>query len=204
LSMARHHSPWGKQTRQRVALEAARIMSEEHLNDFSRARQKAAERLGITTRNDMPTNQEIEFELRSYRSIFSDESVTNNLVSQRQAALEAMKFFRTFKPRLVGSVLDGTAGVHDAVQLHLFSDLPEDFILFLMENSVDFDQRDETVRYKSGKTQTVPCFYFHAGDTPFQIFVFPMLDIRQAPLSSVSGSSMKRAGIDEVRSLITD
>ena len=179
-------------------------MSEEHLNDFSRARQKAADRLGITTRNDMPSNQEIEFELRSYRSIFSDENETNSLSSQSQAALEAMKFFRTFKPRLVGSVLDGTAGVHDAVQLHLFSDLPEDLILFLMENSVDFDQRDETVRYKSGKTQTVPCFYFHAGDTPFQVFVFPLLDIRQAPLSKVSGSSMKRAGIDEVRSLIAD
>lgn len=202
--MARHHSPWGKQTRQRVALEAARIMSEEHLNDFSRARQKAAERLGITTRNDMPTNQEIEFELRSYRSIFSNESATNGLLSQRQAALEAMKFFETFKPRLVGSVLDGTADVHDAVQLHLFSNLPEDFILFLMENSVDFDQRDETVRYKSGKTQTVPCFYFRAGDIPFHIFVFPLLDIRQAPLSNVSGSALKRAGIEEVRSLLSE
>ena len=202
--MARHHSPWGKQTRQRVALEAARIMSEEHLNDFSRARHKAAERLGITVRNDMPSNQEIELELRSYRSIFSDENASSSLLSLRQAALEAMRFFEPFKPRLVGSVLDGTAGVHDTVQLHLFSDLPEDVVVFLMEKGVDFDQRDESVRYKSGKTQTVPCFYFHAGETPFQVFLFPLLDIRQAPLSSVSGLPMKRAGIDEVRSLIAE
>jgi hypothetical protein len=201
--MARSHSPWGKNTRQRVALEAARIMSEEHISDFSKAKRKAADRLGITTRNDMPTNQEIDFELRAYRSIFDDQNANENLLSQRNAAVEAMKFFDKFRPRLVGAVLDGTANIHEPVQLHLFSDLPDDVVFFLMEKGIEFDQDEKNFRYKSGKTQNVPCICFHAGDIAVELMIFSAIDIRQAPLSHVNGQIMKRADIETVKSLIT-
>ena len=199
--MARHQNPWGKQTRQRIAVEAARIMAEEQLSDFAKARRKAAERLGLTLRNDMPTNQEIEVELRSYRALFTKASTQSSLRKQRDAALEAMQFFARFKPRLVGSVLDGTASAYEPVRLHLFSDLLEDVVLFFMEKGIEFDQSEVKVRYKSGVVQHVPVLEFQAGDIPFELLIFSATDIRQAPLCSVSGEVMKRADAEALKTI---
>lgn len=201
--MSKHHSPWGKQTRQRVALEAARIMSEEHLSDFSKAKRKAADRLGITARQDMPTNQEIEQELIAYRSMFSHDETHENLKRQRESALDAMQYLSRFKPRLVGRVLEGSAGLHETVELHLFSDLPDDIVFFLMDRGIEFEQGEERVRYKSGNKQDIPCIRFYAGDIPFKLMIFSAIDIRQAPLSNISGQPVKRADLESVKALLT-
>ena len=46
--------------RQRLAVEAARIMAEEHISDFYKAKHKAAERLGAANTRNLPRNGEIE------------------------------------------------------------------------------------------------------------------------------------------------
>jgi hypothetical protein len=200
--MARHQSGKGKQVRQHVALEAARIMADEHLSDFAKAKKKAADRLGITTRNDMPTNQEIEQELIAYRSIFSGPETEESLQRLRNAALDAMTFFERFNPRLVGPVLEGSANAHAQIQLHLFAEIPDDVVFFLMEKGIDYDQAQRTVKYKSGKTQTVPAIEFDAGEQAFSLLVFPAVDIRQAPQSPVNGLPMQRADIKKLKTLL--
>lgn len=200
--MSHRQGPWGKQTRQRVALEAARIMAQEHLSDYSKARKKAVDRLGITLHDDMPTNQEIEQELIAYRSMFFADESKASLAQQREAAIEAMRFFERFNPRLVGSVLEGSADRHDDVQLHLFAHSPDDVVFFLMEKGIEYDQRYRTVKYKSGQKQEVSCFEFNAGGQPFSILVFSEKDIRHAPLSTVTGQPMQRADIKKVSTLL--
>lgn len=200
--MTRHQGAWGKQTRQRVALEAARIMNDEHLYDFAKAKKKAAQRLGITTRTDMPTNQEIENELIAYRSIFLGDATADLVSRLLKAAFDAMQFFEKFNPRLVGSVLEGTADEYESLQLHLFSELPDDVVFFLMEKGIDFVQSERQVKYKSGRSQLVPCFEFDAGEQRFNVLVFPSVDIRQAPQSTISGQPIQRADLKKVRALL--
>jgi len=125
----------GKQTRdlrmrERLVQEAARIMAVEGIRDFSQAKRKAALHLGAPGTTNLPQNREIQAALEDYQRLFGGERQQLALRTLREAALEAMQFFAPFSPRLVGGVLDGTAGPESAVDLHCFADTPEDVVLF--------------------------------------------------------------------------
>ena len=198
--MARH-SAWGRQTRQRVAMEAARIMAEESVRDFGAAKRKAAERLGITARQDMPSNQEIEDELRVYQSLFHAEDQGAQLNRLRSTAIEAMRFLQRFDPRLVGNVLEGTASAHSPVQLHLFASTPEEIDLFLMEHHIPFESDTKQLKYSGTDRRNYPRITFLADDVPIELVIFPLEGLRQAPLSPVTGRPMQRANLRAVTDL---
>ncbi|HEY5612672.1 MAG TPA: hypothetical protein VIK70_03670, partial [Lysobacter sp.] len=91
-----------------LAHEAARLMAEGGMRDFHQAKLKAAERLGIVDDASLPRNREIEEALREHQRLFQrDHAIA--LRRRREAALRALEFFKSFDPRLVGPVLDGTA-----------------------------------------------------------------------------------------------
>lgn len=194
---------FGKQTRQRVAMEAARVMAEEGISDFHDAKKKAAQRLGVTARQDMPANQEIEFELRAYQSLFQGVNHEQVLEKLRNTALEAMRFLKQFEPRLVGPVLEGTAGTHASVQLHLFADTPEQVNLYLMEKGIPFDSAMQSVKYPNGERCNYPKMTFVAGETSMELTVFPPEGLRQAPCSPVTGRPMARSGMTAVEQLLS-
>src|SRR5262245_6582154 len=118
----KRHPTRGDNLRRALAQEAARIMAEHGISDFFVAKRKAAERLGVPDGGAvLPKNTEIEAALAEYQRLFGGASHAESLHAQRRAALSAMRYLREFEPRLVGSVLSGTATEHSEVQLHLFA-----------------------------------------------------------------------------------
>ncbi|WP_425486744.1 hypothetical protein [Metallibacterium scheffleri] len=59
-----------QQLRRRIALEAARLISEHGLRDYHRAKLRAAERLGIRDDQALPHNDEIESLCASINACF--------------------------------------------------------------------------------------------------------------------------------------
>ncbi len=55
-----------QQMRVRIAQEAARLMSEEGVQDYYAAKRKAAQHLGAPDTRNMPRNQEVEEALHEY------------------------------------------------------------------------------------------------------------------------------------------
>ena len=101
--------------RQRLAQQAAQILVENGTTDYYAAKRKAALHLGAVDTRNMPSNSEIDQALREYQRIFRADTQPQQLQRLRQVAIQAMLFFTDFKPRLVGSVLDGTADVNSMV-----------------------------------------------------------------------------------------
>ena len=142
-------SPRGEmQIRQRICAEAARIMSAEGVRDFHTAKRKAALRLNIPNAKHLPSNEEVEAALRDYLQLFHAESLSTTLRHLRNIALEAMRFFQAFDPRLVGPVLSGTVTAQSAIQLHVCADTPEEIGLMLAEHHIPYDEADKRLRYK--------------------------------------------------------
>ena len=56
-----------------------------------------------------------------------------------------MQLLEDFQPRLVGSVLDGTASAHSRIALHVFADAVESLILFLLERGAAFAQEQRQI-----------------------------------------------------------
>lgn len=191
-----------KQMRQRIAMEAARIIVEGGIRDFYAAKRKAASKLGAPNTRNMPKNAEIEEALIEHQRLFKPESHSNNLKQLLDASLEAMQFFSDFRPRLVGAILNGTADKHSCVELHVFANTPEEVAIFLMDNHIPYEQIEKRLRLSQDKYGSWPGFRFMAGDNTVELLVFTEDKSRQSPLDQISGKPMQRASIEEVESLI--
>ena len=188
--------------RQRIAAEAARIMSEEHLSDYYRAKHKAAARLGAANTRNLPRNDEIEKALVEYQSLFRADSQPLRLKRLRETALRAMEFLASFNPRLVGPVLRGTADEHTEVTLHVFADTPEEIGLFLLEQGIPYKNGEKRVMLAGGESAVCPAYFFIAEEVPMRLVTFPTKGIRQALRSEVDGRIAQRAALSEVRALV--
>jgi hypothetical protein len=193
-----------QRNRLRVAQEAARLMSEQGIRDFHHAKLKAAERLGIDDAQALPRNHEIEQALREHQRLFDADSQPQQLKLRREAAVEAMRFLSRFDSRLVGSVLDGTADVHSAVCLHVFSDDADDVARFLHEHGVPTELQTRRLRVSREEQADYPVLLFAADGLPFDLTVMPRDALRQAPLDRIDEKPMRRASLAAVEELLAE
>jgi len=179
-------SPGGERSHElkvRVAQEAARIMSEHGVRDYAQARRKAGERFGLVDEQSLPKIAEVENALREYQRLFQSTSQPDVLRERRETAIEAMKFFAAFDPRLVGAVLDGTADAHSPVSLHLHTDDVLAVQHHLDEHRVPFVEDTRRLRYDRER-EPVEChvYRFRADDVPVELTLLPRDGLRQAPI----------------------
>jgi predicted nucleotidyltransferase len=200
--MYRRASPRKDNLRRALAQEAARIMAEHGIHDFLTAKRKAAERLGVMDASALPRNTEIEQALAEYQRLFDATGHEQTLHSQRRAALDAMHWLSAFEPRLVGSVLSGTATEHADIQLHVFADRPESVALQLIDRGVLHEVTERRVRLDAERTKAYPGVRFSVGARRIDATVFPLDGIRQSPVSPVDGKPMRRADAEELESLL--
>lgn len=192
----------GRTLQRRIAYEAARIMAEEAVTDFDRARRKAAERTGILDRRHWPTNEAITEALLTHRRLFVGDAETLRLRRLREAAVQAMHSFRAFSPRLIGPLLNGAGPVDVGVQLYLFADCPEDVLFALLERRIPWHERERSVRYANGERHNHPVFRFVAGETPVELIVLPSAAHRHPPLDPITERPARGADIAEVERLL--
>lgn len=153
--------------REQLAQQAAKLIAEAGLVDFAHAKRKAARQLGITDTQQLPSNQEIEVALHSYRALFQQDSHPAILRQLRREALTYMQKLAGFNPYLTGSVLSGTAGEHSDINLMLFSDDGKAVLLFLLKNKLDFEDGEWRTRL-NGHDEIVPS-YTLTGESGVQI-----------------------------------
>lgn len=186
--------------RERLVQEAARVMAEEGVTDYHLAKRKAATHLGAAGTRNLPQNREIQAALAAYQELFGGDAREQHLRDLLDTAVEAMTFFERFRPRLVGALLDGTAGEYSDVHLHVFADTPEDVVLFLMEQGIPFDSGERRVRFDEDYAYQ-PVYRFVAGGVPVELTVFDERALKHPPRSRVDGQPMRRAAVAEVRAM---
>jgi hypothetical protein len=192
-----------QQLRRRVALEAARLISEHGIRDYQLAKRKAAESLHARDESSLPKNREIEDALREHQRLFRGGDQPRQLRALREAAREAMRYFARFEPRLVGAVLDGTADVHSPVCLHLFCDTPESVIALLDDDGMVFDEDSRCLRTDAEHSANFPILKIRQAGIEFDLTLLPRDAIRQAPLDRSGERPMPRAGLAAVEALLS-
>jgi hypothetical protein len=191
-----------KQARLEVAAEAARIIATEGQHNYHAAKKKAAERIGVSERLALPSNLEVKDALRSYQALYGGPAHYNTIEKLRQVAARVMGELKAFQPRLVGSVLDGTANAHSRIALHVFPDSVESAILFLADRNVAFDQEQRQIRWFNGEHRAVPVLVFEFGGADVELMLFEPINLRQSPPSPIDGRPQHRATLAEVEYLL--
>ncbi len=192
------------QLRRRVALEAARLISEHGIRDYQLAKRKAARHVGVDEDGYLPRNSEIEDALREHQRLFHAEAQTEALRTRREAARDVMRFMESFEPRLVGPVLNGTADTHSPVNLHVFDDSPERVATYLLDHGIAFETRAHTFRMDRQRNAEFPAFLFHADGVTVDITVFPRDALRQAPLDRTDERPQQRASLAALEMMLAD
>ena len=205
--MARENSD---HIRQMIAQQAARMMAEDGINDFAYAKKKAGKQLGVSEASVLPTNAEIEDEIRLYHNIYNADEQPLELAKLRKAALMTMQLFERFNPHLTGSVLDGTAGKFSQTNIHLFADSAKDVEMFLLNQQIPFESSEKSFRIsdkpskdkKEKVRKTVPVFTLETELGLQKLSVFDVDDMRVAVKRTVDGSNAERADINDLQALL--
>jgi hypothetical protein len=192
------------QQRQVIAQQAARIVVEQGIADYGVAKRKAAERLGTVSPSLLPSNAMVELAVVEHQRLFGGVRHAERLEELREGAVEAMRFFAPFAPRLVGPVLSGAAAAHSVVTLHLFADDASAVIRHLVDHGIPFRETDRRVRYGAERVVGCPACCFSVEGVDYEALVFPRDGLRQAPVSPVDGRAMRRAAIGEVEALLRE
>ena len=191
-----------KNTRQLVADEAARLIYDEGYRDYQRAKLKAAERLGASSKaKHQPSNEEIEQALIDYIGLFVDTEQQQILQQHRQIALEAMAFLQIFKPELSGAALTGTSGPHSAITLNLRANSTEEVIFFLEDQTIPFQTHERKMRIGNHQ-EYIPLLRFYVDDIEVELLVFPDESGYNAPISPITGKRLLTADKEKLQQLI--
>jgi hypothetical protein len=189
--------------RQEIAVEAARVIATEGQRSYLVAKQKAAERLGASTRNGLPSNSEVEEALRQWQQIYGGQAHEHQLLNLRQSAASAMRFLSRFRPRLVGPVAEGTADQYSRICLQVFADNPDDIVHFLMEHHVRFQQERRRVRWHDGDYRHIDVLVIDNNDGIVELAMMIGRDALQALPSPIDGKPQQRMTLGEIEELIS-
>ncbi len=196
------HTKSDPRIRKQLAVDAARIMSQEGISDFHAAKLKAAARAGIQHEQALPSNAEVELALKEYQAIFRPEQQAARLNTLRKTAITIMRLLKDFSPRLVGPVLRGTADTHAAINIHLFTDSGQAIDFFLMERHIPFTISECEYHFNENDLRRQPCYLIKDDDIDVELTLFPEIGIRQAPKSPLDNRPIQRASIAEVEKLL--
>ena len=201
-STERHSSGRMQHVRREVASEAARIMATQGQRNYRLAKQKAAARVGASSRLALPSNREIEQALLEYLELYGGDSRADQLKQLRLTAIKVMRALNAFKPRLVGPVLEGTADQYTRISIHLFNDPPDEVALHLSERGLVFSQEERTIRWHDNSQYRLPLLVTEADGVVVELALFSNMELRQAPPSPVDGRPQRRAAISELEGLL--
>ncbi len=207
--MAKENS---QQLRQLIAQQAARMMAEEGISDFAYAKKKAGRNFDGVDSAILPSNVEIEDELKLYNALFLSEEQPENLVNLRKNALFTMQLLEKFNPHLTGAVLDGTAGLGSETHIHLFADSLKDVEMFLLNQDIPFTSNEKSYRAmydgkrdkKGAHRKKVPVFSLEMSSGMIKLSVFDVDEIRVSTKRAADGSNAERADIDGLMALINN
>src|SRR5436305_13464435 len=105
-----------------IAVAAARLIVEEGL-EYGAAKRRAARDLGLHGRyGELPGNDEIEDEVRTYLDLFHADTQPAELTELRRVAATWMERLGAFRPHLTGAVWRGTATRLSSIAIDLFCD----------------------------------------------------------------------------------
>jgi hypothetical protein len=188
-----------KHLRRLIAQHAARMMAEEGLADYSRAKRKAAKQLGCDDDHSLPSNAEVEQELRLHHELFQSAAQPQLLHQLRSEALDVMRMLERFNPHLSGAVLDGTAGRYADIEIHLFADSLKDVELFLLNRGTPYQVNEKPYRF-AGDKHRLPVFVLEGKHGSIHLVVFETDDLRS--LSKGASHASNRAGMASVAALL--
>jgi hypothetical protein len=123
-----------------VAATAAQLIVDEGL-EYGPAKRRAVKQLGLPPRTPLPSNDEVEAQVRDYIDLFCADTQPVELQALRRLALQWMERLHRFRPHLSGAVWHGTATRRSDIYLQLFCDDSKSAEISLIDLGIAYEPR---------------------------------------------------------------
>lgn len=190
--------------RQQIAVETARLINEEGIDNFQYARKKAAHRFGISDEHLFPDNEEILEQIKIHQLLYQNSTHKVILKELRQTALNAMKLFKQFKPRLIGSVLSGHAHEQSSIDILVMVNSPEEIAMRLLEHEIPYQLQDWKLFSGKHHYQLIPVYQFYAGNYQVKLITLAENNRKVIPLNPINWKAMQKVSTKQLDALLTD
>lgn len=188
--------------RQSIAHETAKIITEEGVRDFHRAKLKASERFGNSQHGSLPSNFEIEQAITSFQKTFIPNQ-EHKLLAERQIALTIMKWLQSYSPYLVGPVLEGTAGINAPICIHVACDTVEKIIDEFADKKLMLKLTERRLKINN-EFVFLPTISFEYQNNEIEVLVFNLRQQHQQPKSKIQNRSMQRMNLRGLTELLNE
>lgn len=123
-----------------IAATAARLVVEEGM-EYGPAKRRAVRDLARRSvrQAELPSNDEVEDEVRAYLDLFCADTQPAELAALREVAALWMQRLAEFRPYLTGAVWRGTATRLNSVHIQLFCDDSKATEIALIDQRVPYD-----------------------------------------------------------------
>lgn len=187
--------------RSAIAVQAARLMAQDGIEDYGLAKRKAARQLGIPDTRRLPNNDEIDAARREYQDIYQAGGQDQRIRKLREQAGRAMRELAAFDPHLTGPVLSGMAGPYAAIHLQLFTDNVKAVELFLIDRNIAY-KTGQSRLYAGHELRVLPVFSITDADADIELTVLDVRDLRVSLRATVGGRIIERARLPAVAALL--
>ena len=173
-----------------IAATAARMVVEEGLT-FGPAKHRAVKELGLPGRTSLPSNDEVEAQVRDYIALFCADTQPQELRALREHAQVWMERLAEFRPHLGGAIWHGWATRLSDIDLALFCDDPKSAEIGLINQNLRFEVQSQTGMHG----QPVDVLSLHSfcrelgEDIGVHLRIYDLQDLRGALLPDAQGRS---------------
>lgn len=187
--------------RRSIASAAARLMAEDGIADYRTAKRKAARSIGAGEGEALPSNEEVETELRAWQSLYQEDEQRERLIEMRETALEVMELLGEFRSYLTGAALDGTAGRFSEVEIDVYADSAKDVEISLLSRNISYEIADKGQQNPDSPEARLQLDW---DGIPVALAIYPLTMERQQRRNPHNGRIHARARSDAVAALLAE
>ncbi|MCB1774626.1 MAG: hypothetical protein KDI88_13505 [Gammaproteobacteria bacterium] len=157
---------------------------------------RATRELGLPPGRNPPSADEIQAAIAEHRALFRPQQ-HQQLTAQRELAREAMQALAEFRPRLFGSLVDGS-GPLERIRLLLECDSAEAVMMALQDRHIPWQESEVELNYSGGRRHAWPALRFRAGDSTVELVIVDAGRYSDPPFDPLTGARLRTLDADEL------
>ena len=186
--------------RQQICDLAARIIHEEGIRDFQKAKLRACDALHFKSNSYLPTNEEIQHALENRISLFESIEVkqTPFKLTQLQIAGDMLAILNDYQARLTGHLLLGFRLKHSPIEIHCFCNTAELVCDELNWRGISAHLVEKRYRYQNTDYVNVPLVICQFDNQDIEISIFKEKELHRSPICPNNGKPFQRVSLRQL------
>lgn len=184
--------------RKQICELAARLVQEDSIRDYQKAKHRACDVLGIRGDTFLPSNREIEQALIQRRRLFETGPSATGRESLLDTIKDILRILGLYHARLSGLLADGIVLSGMPIEIHAFCNAT-----VLVQNELDWRgipnwSAEKRYRFTNQTYSIVPLFICELDSNELEISVFGEKELHRLPVCPTNGRACKRIAPDQL------